>query len=348
MSYFKFFRSKALCFGLAFTIFTAGLFAYDGSDAFLHYYAVPENMKAEYQSVCKSLVLSNAASDTLKNAKAEFDIALPKLLGGSALTVADGDGAIVLAEQGSAAVASAGIDYSKITDEGFIIKNSGGKTYITGKNQIGVLRGAFNFLRLMQTSKHIKDIEIDESPYFPFRVLDHWYNNYGSSGADADRLYGGNRMFKMEDFGNLSGAEKARVINYCRMAASLGINGMCPDNVNTYQSGGNHNYTCLEVSTLKNQKAFADLIGTYGLKYYMSVSYASPRLVSPTISSADAAKVDAAKQWWFNKVDTVRSYIKNFGGFLLKADSEGEQGPRSTYGESQSQGANPLAAAVRR
>jgi alpha-glucuronidase len=348
MEIIKCFRLKIGCFLLVLTAFSISLFAYDGSEAFLHYYTVPDAMKAEYQSVCKSLVLSSDASDTLKNAKAEFDLAIPKLLGGTALPATDGDGAIVLAEQGSAPVASAGIDYSKVTDEGFIIKSSGGKTYITAKNQVGVLRGAFHFLRLMQTAKSIKNLDITENPYFPFRVLDHWYNNYGSSGADADRLYGGNRMFKMEDFGNLSGAEKARVINYCRMAASLGINGMCPDNVNTYQSGGNHNYTCLEVATLKNQKAFADLIGTYGLKYYMSVSYASPRLVSPTISSADAAKVAAAKQWWFNKVDTVRSYIKNFGGFLLKADSEGEQGPRSTYGESQSQGANPLAESVRR
>jgi alpha-glucuronidase len=321
--------------------------AYDGSDAFLHYYAVPDNMKAEYQSVCKSLVLGNASSDTLKNAKAEFDIAIPKLLGGAALPVADGAGAIVLAEQGSAPVASAGIDYSAVTEEGFIIKSTGEKTYITGKNQVGVLRGAFHFLRLMQTSKTVKNLSIVENPYFPFRVLDHWYNHYGA-GTEGERLYGGNRVFKMENFGSLSGAEKTRVINYCRMAASLGLNGMCPDNVNTYQSGGLANYKCLEESNLKNEKAFADILGTYGLKYYLSVSYASPRLVNPKISSADAYKVAAAKQWWFDKVDMVLSYFKNFGGFLLKADSEGEEGPRSTYNETQSQGANPIAEALRR
>jgi alpha-glucuronidase len=347
MKILRSFQLNVLCSLMVVTALPVRMFAYDGSEAFLHYYAAPDAMKAEYQSVCKSLVLSNAASDTLKNAKAEFDLAIPKLLGGSALSVADGDGAIVLAEQGSAPVASAGIEYGALSDEGFIVKSIGGKTYITGKNQVAVLRGAFHFLRLMQTSKSVKNLDITENPYFPYRVLDHWYNNYGSSGADADRLYGGNRAFKMENFGSLSGAEKTRVINYCRMAVSLGLNGMCPDNVNTYQSGGNANYKCLEESNLKNEKVFADLIGTYGLKYYLSVSYASPRLITPKISTADAYKNTQAKQWWSDKIDMVLSYCKNFGGFLLKADSEGEEGPRSTYSESQSQGANPIAESLR-
>ncbi|MBN1576924.1 MAG: T9SS type A sorting domain-containing protein [Chitinispirillaceae bacterium] len=345
----KAFRLSTLCLLLILGSLYTSLFAYDGSDAFLHYYAVPDTLKAMYQSVCKSLVLSDAASDTLKNAKNEFDIAIPKLLGGTALTVADGEGAIVLAEQGSAPVTSAGIDYSAVTDEGFIIKSSGGKTYITGKNQVGVLRGAFHFLRLMQTSKSIQNLTIVENPYFSFRVLDHWYNHYSSS-YEADRLYGGHRVFKMESFGNLgsAGAERTRVINYCRMAASLGLNGITPDCVNTYQSGSNGNHRCLEEANLKNQKVFADILGTYGLKYYLSVSYASPRIVSPKMSSADAYKNAQVKQWWFDKVDVVRQYIKNFGGFLMKADSEGEEGPRSTYRETQSQGANPIAEALGR
>jgi alpha-glucuronidase len=339
-------RSAMLwCIAISLAANTA-LFAYDGSQAFLHYYAVPEAMKAEYQSVCKSLVISNAASDTLKNAKAEFDLAIPKLLGGSALPVADGEGAIVLAEQGSAPVASAGIDYSGVSDEGYIIKSSGGKTYITGKNQVAVLRGAFHFLRLIQLSKSIVNLNIIENPYFSFRVLDHWINHYGSS-VETERCYGGGRVFKMENFGNLSASDRSRVTDYCRMAVSLGLNGMCPDNVNTYRTGSLGNYKCLEEANLKTQKVFADIIGTYGLKYYLSVSYASPRLVNPKISSADAYKVAAAKQWWVDKVKMVENYIANFGGFLMKADSEGEEGPRSTYGEKQSQGANPIAEALK-
>ncbi|MBN1576923.1 MAG: hypothetical protein JW913_10240 [Chitinispirillaceae bacterium] len=343
----KNFRDPSMWLLVVATLLPANLLAYSGNETFLHYTKAPDALLASYQAVCKSIVLSDAASDTLKNAKAELDLAMPKILGGSTLPVAEGAGAIVLAEQGSAPVASAGIDYSAVTDEGFIVKTSGGKTYVTGKSQVGVLRGTFFFLRLMQTGKDIGNLDTVENPYFSYRVLDHWYNHYNSS-YEADRLYGGRRVYRMEDFDKLEGADLKRVIDYCRMAAALGLNGITPDCVNTYQKGSNANYKCLEVANLKNEKIFADILGTYGLKYYLSVSYASPRLVTPKMSSADAYKVAAAKQWWFDKVDTVRAYIKNFGGFLMKADSEGEEGPRSTYNETQSQGANPIAEALKR
>jgi alpha-glucuronidase len=348
---------KKLCFNwvlwliVVAALLPANLMAYTGSDAFLHYAKAPDGLLSQYQAACKSIVLSDANSDTLKNGKAELDSALPKILGGAALPVSDGPGAIVLAEQGSAPVASASIDYSGVTVEGFIIKTSGGKTYITGKSQVGVLRGVFNFLRLMQMGKDISNLNVVENPYFSYRVLDHWYNHYSSS-YEADRLYGGHRVFKMENFGSLSGDELTRIKNYCRMAAALGLNGVTPDCVNTYQNGNSGNYKCLEVAKLKEQKIFADIIGTFGLKYYLSVNYASPKLVTPIVNTnpptADAFKVAAAKKWWFDKVDTVRVYIKNFGGFLMKADSEGEDGPRSAYNESQSQGANPIAQALGR
>ncbi len=326
--------------------------AYNGSDAFLHYYPAPGSVLQQYESVCRNIVVSDTVHDTLHHALAEFDVAMPIMLGGATLPRAGtpGAGSIVLAEQGSAPVAAAGINYGTVTGEGFIIQTINGATYISGTSQVGVLRGAFRFLRLMQTQKNITNLNIVDNPYFSCRVLDHWYNHYGSA-VDNERLYGGKRAFKMEDFGNLSGAELTRVINYCRMAVSLGLNGMCPDNVNTYESGALDNYKCLEASNLANEKAFADLIGTYGLKYYLSVSYASPRLVTPTIASADAfhdTTMTGAEKWWYDKVDTVRAYIKNFGGFLLKADSEGEQGPVTTYGETESEGANPIAQALKR
>jgi alpha-glucuronidase len=200
----------------------------------------------------------------------------------------------------------------------------------------------------MQTGKDINNLAITENPYFSYRVLDHWYNHYGGSVAETDRLYSGNRVFKMENFGKLTDEERARIVNYCRMAVFLGLNGMCPDNVGTYQSGSNGNYTCLEASNLKDERIFADIIGTYGLKYYLSVSCASPRIVTPRIKSADAYRNDTVKQWWFDKVDTVRAYIRNFGGFLWKADAEGEANPRAEYDEIQSQAANPVASALGR
>lgn len=329
------------------SLIPVSLFAYNGSKTWLYYTPVSDpTLKAQYQSVCKSLVLSDENSDTLKNAKEEFDLAIPELLGGSKLSSTDGPGAIVLAPEGSSLLAE-GIDFSKVTEEGFIIKSIGDKTYITSKSQVGILRGAFYFIRLMQTGKPVNNLNIVENPYFPLRVLDHWYNHYGSR-PDTERVYGGNRVYRMENFGKLSEAELKRIKDYCRMAASLGLNGICPDNVNTYRGGSIGNYKCLEEANLKTQKVFADIIGTYGLKYYLSVSYASPRLVTPRISTANAHANAQAKQWWFEKVDMVRKYIANFGGFLMKADSEGEEGPRGTYGLNQSQGANPMAEALKR
>ncbi|MBN1602616.1 MAG: hypothetical protein JW915_13490 [Chitinispirillaceae bacterium] len=348
MSIRKVLLGATLCFLVLSTLVPGNIFAaYNGSETWLHYSPVSDaTLKAQYQSVCISLIISDPESDTLKNAQSEFDLAIPKLLGGSKLSNTDGPGAIVLAAEGSSLLPT-GIDFSKINDEGFIIKSDGGKTYITGKNQVGVLRGVFHFLRLMQTHKPLTGLNINEAPYFPYRVLDHWTNHYGSN-PTTERVYGGDRPYKMENFGNLPTAEKARIVDYCRMAVSLGLNGICPDNVNTYRGGSIGNYKCLEESNLKTQKIFADLIGTYGLKYYLSVSYASPRLVSPKMSTANAYANAQAKQWWFDKVDLIRKYIANFGGLLMKADSEGEEGPRSSYGLTQSQGANPMAEALKR
>ncbi len=343
MFFSKAFRLSMLFFLLNFCITNRLLFAYDGHETWLHYTAVPDTLQAQYQSVCQSLVLCDTL-DTMKNAQYEFDLAIPKLLGGSTLPIADGPGAIVLAPEGSDFIPES-IGFDDVNNEGFIIKSSDGKTYITGKSQIGVLYGVFHFLRLMQTAEPIDNLDIVENPYFPFRVLDHWYNHY-SSHPETERVYGGGRHIRLEELPDFR--DKQRIIDYCRMATSLGLNGICPDNVNTYRGGSIGNYKCLEVSNLKTQKVFADILGTYGLKYYLSVSYASPRLVNPKISTADAFHYDEAKQWWFDKVDTVRAYIKNFGGFLMKADSEGEEGPGTTYQMNQSQGANPMAEALQR
>ncbi len=338
---------------------TAAMAAYNGSDAFLHYYLAPSNVLTQYQSVCQNIVVSDSMHDTLKHALAELDTAMPKLLGGNKLPrqSTPGTGSIVIAEQGSAPVANAGIVYTSVNSEGYTIQTINGATYISGTSQVGVLHGVFRFLRLMQTQKNINGLNLVDNPYFNYRVLDHWYDHY-QTGATGAHLYAGGRAFKMEDFGNLTyppsstyAAEYARVISYCRMLCAMGLNGVCPDDVNTYQSGGLKNYTCLEASNLVHEKVFADLIGTYGIKYYLSVCYASPLLVTPIISSADAyhdSTMSGAKKWWYNKIDTVRAYIHNFGGFLLKADSEGEPGPVSTYGETESEGANPIAQALGR
>ena len=337
-----------LCLLLIFVGLLHPLYGYDGSETWLHYTAVDASMQAKYAGVCQSIVLSNANSDTLKNAKSELDIAMPKLLGGSALPVTEAvaAGAIVLAPEGSPLVASAGIDYSAINIEGFVIKSAGGATFISGKNEVGVLRGVFHFLRLMQMGKEISSLDVKESPYFAYRVLDHWYYHYGSTGQRTDRVYGGGRVFAMENFGKLNqeSAERTRVINYCRMAASIGLNGVTPDCVNTVTMGS-VNWQVLQEDKLKTQKVFADIIGTWGLKYFLTVSYDSPRLVGG-LSDSDPRK-STTVNWWKDRVKMVAGYIANFGGFLMKADSESESGPLSVFNSDQATGSSPLADALK-
>jgi alpha-glucuronidase len=291
-------------------------------------------------------VISNAASDTLKNAKAEIDLGMKGFLG-KTLTVgtAVAAGAIVLAPEGNALVASAGIDYSAINKEGFIIKSAGGATYITGKTEVGVLRGTFAFLRQMQLGKSISNLDIKESPYFAYRVLDHWWNHYGSSPA-YERLYGGDRVYTMERFGDLAdggGTERAKIIAYCRMAASLGLNGITPDGVNT-TTMNSRNWECLKDGNIRALKNFADILNTYGLKTFLSVSYTSPQRVGG-LSTSDPTN-SGVIDWWVKKVDQIFENIPNFGGFLIKADSENEFGPSGAYGKKQSEGAKPIADAL--
>lgn len=345
MSQRKAFRASLLRYLLISALMPISIFAYDGSETWLHYTAVPTELKAGYDAVCQSLVVSDPESDTLKNAKSEIDLAMKSLLGktlsvGSSVAA----GAIVLAPEGSPLMASAGIDYGAISKEGFIIKSAGSVTYITGKTEVGVLRGVFTFLRQMQLGKSISNLDIKESPYFAYRVLDHWYHHYQFKGQSAERLYGGDRVLKMENFGNLNkeSPERTLVINYCRMAASLGLNGVTPDCVNTVTMGS-VNWQVLQEDKLKTQKVFADIIGTWGLKYYLSVSYNSPNLISNI--SSDPRKPETVK-WWQDRVKMVVKYCANFGGFLMKADSEDEQGPLSVFNSDQATGAAPLAEAL--
>jgi alpha-glucuronidase len=319
------------------------IFAYDGSETWLHYSPVPDELKSGYDAKCQSLVISNAESDTLKNAKAEIDLGMKGLLG-KTLTVETSvaSGAIVLAPEGSPLVESAGIDYSAINQEGFIIKSSPEAIYITGKTEVGLLRGTFAFLRQMQMGKSISKLDIKESPYFAYRVLDHWYNHYKSN-PETERVYGGGRIFKMENFNNITSVDRERINTYCRMAASLGFNGMTPDGVNT-STNGSQNYWCLDEAKLKEQKNFADIIGTWGLKYFLSVSYTSPSKLTSGMDS-DPRK-EATIKWWDDRVAMVLKYIKNFGGFLMKADSEGEAGPQTVFESGQALGAEPLAKAL--
>ncbi|MFN8253556.1 MAG: alpha-glucuronidase family glycosyl hydrolase [Ferruginibacter sp.] len=220
-------------------------------------------------------------------------------------------------------------DLSKAGKEGYIIKSKPGQTYITANTDIGVLYGLFHFLRLLQTEQNITSLNIVSAPKLKLRLLNHWDN----LNRTVERGYAG---FSIWDWHKLPGYTDKRYIDYARANASIGINGTVLTNVNA-------NATILTAPYLEKVKALADIFRPYGIKVYLTARFSAPIEIGG-LKTADP--LDASvQQWWKDKVKEIYSYIPDFGGFLVKANSEGQPGPQD-YHRSHADGANMLAASL--
>ncbi|MCB0748779.1 MAG: alpha-glucuronidase, partial [Ignavibacteriae bacterium] len=218
-------------------------------------------------------------------------------------------------------------------EEGYLIFNEkidgNITTVITGNTDIGVLYGTFQFLKLLQTNQNIKNISIESSPKINLRVLNHWDN----LDRTVERGYAG---FSIWDWHKLPDYIDQRYIDYARANSSIGINGTVLTNVNA-------NSLVLTEQYLVKVKALADIFRPYGIKVYLTARFSSP-IELGGLKTADPLNEDV-KLWWKNKVDEIYKLIPNFGGFLVKANSEGQPGPQN-YGRSHADGANMLADAL--
>lgn len=228
---------------------------------------------------------------------------------------------------------AAEIDFSQINDEGFIIKSFSIKNkahiLITAKTDIGVLYGIFNFLRLIQTNKTIKNLKISDSPKINLRVLNHWDN----LDRTVERGYAG---FSLWNWQKLPGFIDQRYIDYARANASIGINGTVLTNVNA-------NALILTVQYLEKIEALANVFRPYGIKVYLTARFSAPIEIGG-LKTADP-KDNSVANWWKEKAKEIYKRIPDFGGFLVKANSEGQPGPQN-YGRDHVDGANMLADAV--
>jgi len=216
--------------------------------------------------------------------------------------------------------------------EGFIISTSllgAKKIVITANSDKGVLYGVFHFLRLLQTQQDISKLNIYSAPKLKLRLLNHWDN----LNRTVERGYAG---FSIWDWHKLPGYLDKRYIDYARANASIGINGTVLTNVNA-------NATVLTETYLKKVAALADVFRPYGIKVYLTARFSSPIEIGE-LKTADPLDKDV-QQWWKKKADEIYSLIPDFGGFLVKANSEGQPGPQS-YGRNHADGANMLADAV--
>ena len=214
--------------------------------------------------------------------------------------------------------------------DGYTISASGEKYEITGQSESGILYGVFHFLRLIRTG-HLEELPVANTPEMPLRIMNNWDNMDGS----IERGYSGESFF-YKDYEILW---DERIEQYTRMMASVGINAIVINNVNVHEK---ETYLITD-RYLQQVKQYSDLFNQYGISLYTSVNFAAPMELGD-FDNCDPLNPDVAA-WWKKTVAHVYEVIPNFGGFLVKADSEGRPGP-FTYDRTHADGANMLARAL--
>lgn len=224
-------------------------------------------------------------------------------------------------------------DLRAVGDEGFIVRSAviakRPVTVIASNKEIGTLYGGFHFLRLMQTGQRIDRLDIVERPALQLRLMNHWDNLNGT----IERGYAGRSLWQWKE---LPEKLNPRYADYARACASIGINGAVINNVNA-------DVRILTPEFLRKIAALGDVWRPYGVRIYLSANFAAPVRLGG-LATADPLDGNVA-DWWKVKVDEIYSFIPDFGGFLVKANSEGQPGPK-TYGRTHAEGANVLADAL--
>lgn len=244
------------------------------------------------------------------------------------------DHALVLGTpQSSALVAAFGNEVATLGDEGFLIRQvrTEGRDVllVAARRDVGVLYGTFHLLRLLQRGMPLRGLDVRESPRVALRVLDHWDN----LDRYVERGYAGSSLW---DWQTLPQWRDPRYTDYARANASLGINGTVLNNVNA-------SALSLSPAYLAKAAALADLFRPYGIRVYLSARFSAP-IELGGLATADPLD-PGVRRWWRDKVDEIHARIPDFGGFLVKANSEGQPGPQD-YGRSHADGANLLADAL--
>ena len=220
--------------------------------------------------------------------------------------------------------------HRRLGKEGYTIRTSEGKTVLEAATEQGLLYATYHLLRLQAEGADCTRLDIQEKPAFDIRVLNHWDNLDGT----IERGYAGRSLWKWED---LTDSVSARYREYARANASVGINGTVLNNVNASPE-------ILSSDYLQKVRTLADVFRPYGIKVYLSVNFASPMKLGG-LSTADPLDEEVAR-WWKEKVQEIYGLIPDFGGFLVKANSEGQPGP-CDYGRTHAEGANMLAEALK-
>ncbi len=312
----------------------------DGYDLWLRYRPIKERkIRASYRKQLQEIIVFGY-SPTIEIIRKELQLGLTALLGvpdrmrqtwtqqQSSLLVGTPHTSPQIAELGwDAQLAAQGA-------EGYLIRatriNAQPVIVIAANADLGVLYGTFHFMRLLQTEQSISELDIAECPKLRYRLLNHWDNLDGS----IERGYAGRSLWKWDE---LPEKRDPRYRDYARACASLGINGAVLNNVNASAES-------LSAAYLAKAAALADEFRPYGVRVFLTAKFSAPMTLGglPTADPLDKTVCE----WWRNKADEIYRSIPDFGGFTVKADSEGQPGP-FTYGRNHAEGANMLAGALR-
>jgi alpha-glucuronidase len=310
----------------------------DGSQLWLRYPQVPlPGRLAEYRAALTQVVRAGGSA-TLQAAQTELVAGLGGLLG-AAVPVADQptrDGAVVLGTPASSTLVhglALGSRLAAVGNEGYLVEavTLGGRTAIVvaANTDVGVLRGSFALLRHLQMHRPVAGLVLSGAPKIERRLLNHWDNMDGS----VERGYAGRSLWNWND---LPASLSPRYKDYARANASLGINGTVLNNVNA-------DAQILSAANLDKVAALASVFRPYGIRVYLCARFSAPIEIGG-LATADPLD-PGVRAWWADKVAEIYRKIPDFGGFLVKANSEGQPGPQS-YRRTHADGAKMLSDAL--
>lgn len=312
--------------------------AEDGYDLWLRYKPVDDAALLKQYRQNVTCVVIEGNGETYTAIRNELQRGLEGLLGRTIATGnrCSGPALIVGTPSDSRLIAELKLtdEIAKLGPDGFIIRNytidEQPCIIIAAHRPVGALYGSFHFLRLMQMRQDISKVDISSSPRIELRMLNHWDNPDGG----GERGYAGYGLWKWQD---LPDRIEGRYADYARACASVGINGMVPNNVNAEARS-------LSTEYIEKLAALANVLRPYGIKVFLAARWSAPKELGG-LATADPLDADV-KQWWKAKTDEIYGSIPDFGGFLVKANSEGQPGPYD-YGRTHADGANMLADVVR-
>jgi alpha-glucuronidase len=316
----------------------AGARAEDGYELWLRYSPVPDTARLGADRASLAEVLFDARSPTLEAARHELRRGLRGLLEANIPFVDEvtRDGVLLAGTPRSSALVDSldlGADLERAGPEGFVIRSMSiaGRqgTVVAANTDVGVLYGVFRLLGLLQRHEPIDHLTLVEAPRVRHRLLNHWDN----LDRTVERGYAGSSLW---DWHKLPDYRSPRYTDYARANASIGINGTVLTNVNA-------NATALTAEYLEKAAALADVFRPFGIRIYLTARFSAPIEIGG-LETADPLDPTVAA-WWKEKATEIYGHIPDFGGFLVKANSEGQPGPQD-YGRTHAEGANMLADAV--